>query len=104
MNEPKTKAGLIIASHHFFEPDPQEKGIAPLSLSTMNYLLIRFAYPPLSGYGQFEKAYTLKPGEDLELTIGPSPFTPDWKLMKKSEVYNNIYINAEVPDERRLRE
>jgi hypothetical protein len=58
----------------------------------MNYLLIRFAYPPLSGYGQFEKAYTLKPGEDLELTIGPSPFTPDWKLMKKSEVYNNIYI------------
>lgn len=56
--------GLIIASHHFFEPYPLVNEIYLLSLATMD-LLIQFAYPSLSGYGKFTISFTMKRGGDL---------------------------------------
>lgn len=49
--------GLIIARHDFFEPYPTCSQIDLLSLSAMQ-LLIKFAYPALSGYAKFTVVLT----------------------------------------------
>lgn len=86
--------GLIIASHHFFEPYPLVNETDLLSLATMD-LLILFAYPPLSGYGKFTISFTMKRsyGEEISFTLGPAiPLTyQDCKLIPMSEVYAHIY-------------
>lgn len=63
--------GLIIASHHFFDPYPLVNEIDLLSLATMD-LLIQFAYPSLSGYGKFTISLTMKRsyGEEISFTLG----------------------------------
>jgi hypothetical protein len=85
--------GLIIASHHFKEPYPLVNEIDLLCLVTMD-LLIKFAYPSLSGYGKFAISYSMMRsyGEEISLTIGPAiPLTyEDCKLIPLSEVYAHI--------------
>jgi DNA polymerase type B, organellar and viral len=85
--------GLIIASHHFFEPYPLVNEIDLLNLATMD-LLIQFAYPSLSGYGKFTISFTMKRsyGEEISFTLGPAiPLTyHDCKLIPRSEVYAHI--------------
>lgn len=85
--------GLIIASHHFFEPYPLVNEIDLLCLATMD-LLIQFAYPSLSGYGKFTISFTMKRsyGEDISFTLGPAiPLTDqDSKLIPMREVYAHI--------------
>jgi len=70
--------GLIIARHDFFEPYPTCSQIDLLSLSAMQ-LLIKFAYPALSGYAKFTVVLTrkLSSGAEVTFTIGP-PFL--WTL------------------------
>lgn len=86
--------GLIIASHHFFEPYPLVNEIDLLSLVTMD-LLILFAYSSLSGYGKFTISFTMKRsyGEEISFTLGPAiPLTyHDCNLIPMSEVYAHIY-------------
>lgn len=86
--------GLIIASHHFFEPYPLVNEIDLLCLATMD-LLIQFAYPCLSGYSKFTISFTMKRsyGEEISFTLGPAiPLTYlDCKLIPMSEVYAHIY-------------
>ena len=85
--------GLIIASHHFFEPYPLVNESDLLCLATMD-LLIQFAYPSLSGYGKFTISLTMKRsyGEEISFTLGPAiPLTyQDCKLIPMSEVYAHI--------------
>lgn len=86
--------GLIIATHHFFEPYPLINEIDLLCLATMD-LLIQFAYPSLSGYGKFTISLTVMRsfGVEITFTLGPAiPLTyQDCKLIPMSEVYANIY-------------
>lgn len=65
--------GLIIARHDFFEPYPTCSQIDLLSLSAMQ-LLIKFAYPALSGYAKFTVVLTrkLSSGAEVTFTIGPA--------------------------------
>lgn len=97
--------GLIIASHHFFEPYPLVNEIDLLSLATMD-LLIQFAYPSLSGYGKFTISFTMKRsyGEEISFTLGSAiPLTDqDCQLIPRSEVFSHIYryimIYSEIYD------
>ena len=85
--------GLIIASHHFFEPYPLVNEIDLLCLATMD-LLIQFAYPSLSGYGKFTISFTMMRsyGEEFTFTLCSAiPLTyQDCKLIPMSEVYAHI--------------
>ena len=85
--------GLIIASHHIFEPYLLVNEIDLLCLATMD-LLIQFAYPSLSGYGKFTISFTMKRsyGEEISFTLGRAiPLTyQDCKLIPMSEVYAHI--------------
>ncbi|XP_038683072.1 DNA polymerase-like [Tripterygium wilfordii] len=97
--------GLIIASHHFFEPYPLVNEIDLLSLVIMD-LLIQFSYPSFSGYSKFTISFTMKRsyGEEISFTLGPAiPLTTqDCQLIPKSEIYAHIsrYIQkyAEIYD------
>lgn len=86
--------GIIIASHHFSEPYPLVNEIDLLCLATMD-LLIKYAYPSLSGYGKFTISFTMMRsyGEEITFTIGPAiPLTHlDCKLIPMSDVYAHIY-------------
>lgn len=64
---------LMIATHHFKEPEPFVNEIEQLSLTTID-LLIRFAYPSLSGYGKLTISYIMKRsyGNEFSFTIGPA--------------------------------
>lgn len=91
--------GLIIASHHFFEPYPLVNEIDLLCLAIMD-LLIQFAYPSLSGYGKFTISFTMKRsyGEDISFTLGHAiPLTSqDCNFIPMSEVYAHIYGNINI--------
>lgn len=86
--------GLIIASHHFCEPYPIVNQVDRLCLATMD-LLIKFAYPSLSGYGKFTISFTMirSYGEEISFTLGAAvPLTyQDGTLIPIGEVYAHIY-------------
>ena len=85
--------GLIIASHHF-----KECGIlideTDLLFHFTMVLLIKLAYPSISGYAKFTISFTMikKNKERISFTLGPAiPLTyEDDSLIPKYEVYANI--------------
>jgi len=98
--------GLIIASHHFIEGGILIDETDQLSCSTM-VLLIKFAYPSISGYAKFTISFTMRKKnkeknkerisftlgkESISFTLGPAiPLTyEDGSLIPKNEVYANI--------------
>lgn len=85
--------GLIIASHHFEKGKILINEIVLLSHSTM-VLLIKFAYPFLSGYAKFTISITMIQNNNVQLsfTLGPAiPLTyEDGSLIPKNSVYDTI--------------
>ncbi|KAJ8425849.1 LOW QUALITY PROTEIN: hypothetical protein Cgig2_000481 [Carnegiea gigantea] len=97
---------LIIASHHFIEGGILIRETDQLSCSTM-VLLIKFAYPSISGYAKFTISFTMRKRnkeknkerisftlgkESISFTLGPAiPLTyEDGNLIPTNKVNANI--------------